>query len=329
MALKIFIVTRNSTLDADELCKLLPSNVEIMTGDEVPEDADFEILVHGFPQRAQLEASPKLRALIVPFAGAPKETIDLLCEFPQVSLHSVHFNVAATAELAIGLMLAVAKLVIPLDRELRGNDWRSRYGKTPVIILEGRRVTILGYGRIGQRIGDACRALGMSVCGIRRHAERGVEQDDMRAVPIFPPSALNELLPDSDVLIVALPLTSETQGLIGKKELDLLPPEAILVNVGRGPIVDEEALFTCLQERQFLGAGIDVWYNYPKGSEDRLSTPPSRFPFNTLDNVVMSPHRGGFLSAAEANRAVELATMLRAAAEGRAIPGEVDKELGY
>ena len=130
-------------------------------------------------------------------------------------------------------------------------------------------------------------------------------------------------------LIIALPLTAETEGLIGKAELAMLPAEAIVVNVGRGPVIDEEALFEALQSQQLLGAGLDVWYQYPQRIEDRVGTPPSRFPFHTLDNVIMSPHRAGFLSAAEGNRVVELAHLLTAAAHGQPIPSAVDKELGY
>ena len=332
MTLKVFIYTRNSTLPVDELRGMLPANVELNAGDELPTPADFEILIHGFPAREQIEASPKLRAVIAPFAGAPKETIELLRDYPDIALHSVHFNVAATAELAVGLMLAAAKNILPMDRELRANDWRSRYGKTSVLILNERTVTILGYGRIGQRIGAACHALGMNVVGVRRHvgndAAQGQPQND-DLIPVYPPAAIPDLLPRSDVLIIALPLTRETEGMIGAKELAMLPTDAIVVNVGRGAVIDEEALFNALRDQTILGAGLDVWYQYPTRQEDRVGTAPSRFPFHTLDNVVMSPHRGGFLSAAEANRIVEVAALLTAAAEGRTIPGIVDKDLGY
>ena len=334
MTLKVFVFTRNSTLSIAELRRLVPSTIEIVTGEEVPANADFEILVHGYPSREQIEASPNLRAVIAPFAGAPKETIELLQAYPHISLHSIHFNVIPTAELAIGLMLAAAKFIVPMDRELRHNDWRSRYGNTPTTILHGKCVTILGYGRIGQRIGAVCHALGMTVIGVRRHVgeDETAPSDPIATIypaTIYPPSALSKLLPRSDVLVIALPLTAETKGMIGARELALLPAGSILVNVGRGPVVDEEALYQALADKTLLAAGLDVWYDYPESEEERTNTPPSRFPFHTLDNVVMSPHRGGWLSAAEGNRVVELAKLLTAAAEGHAIPSAVDKELGY
>lgn len=329
MTLKVFVYTRNSAIAIDELRKLIPPTIELTTGDDLPTIADFEILVHGIPIREHIEASPNLRAVIVPYAGASKETIALISDYPHITLHALHFNAAATAELAIGLMLAASKFIVPLDRQLRANDWRSRYGKTSVIILHGRTVTILGYGRIGQRIGAACQALGMKVIGVRRNVSEADAASDENGVPVYPPTAIHDLLPKTNVLISALPLTPETEGMIGKEEISLLPQEAIIVNVGRGAVIDEEALFHALKDQTILAAGSDVWYQYPTTIEDRLGTAPSRFPFNTLDNMVMSPHRGGFLSAAEGNRINELASLLIAAAEGRTIPDEVNKELGY
>lgn len=330
MTLKVYLPTRQTHLSVDDLRAQLPPSVTLIAQDDVPDPADFEILVSGFPEKAVIDASPKLRAVIAPFAGAPKETIDLLRAYPHISLHSIHYNVAPTAELAIGLMLAAAKFIVPLDRELRNNDWRSRYGETPTTILAGRTATIVGYGRIGKRIGLACKALGLRVLGIRRHAESGapVPEDDP-ADAILPPSSLHDLLPQSDVLFIVVPLTQETEGMIGAAELARLPRHAVLVNVGRGSVIDEAALYTALHERKILAAGLDVWYQYPRQVADRANTPPSHYPFHTLDNVVMSPHRGGWLSAAEPNRVAELASFLRAAAEGLPIPSPVDKELGY
>jgi phosphoglycerate dehydrogenase-like enzyme len=196
--------------------------------------------------------------------------------------------------------------------------------------LHGRTATILGYGRIGQRVGRVCHALDMHVIGIRRHA---AEPDPERIlddyVELHPPADLRELLPRTDVLVVSVPLTQETEGLIGAAELAQLPREAVIVNVGRGRVIDEAALYHALRDRTILAAGLDVWYHYPMRDEDRGHTAPSRYPFHELNNVVMSPHRGGWITAAEESRVTELASLLRAAAEGRPIPSAVDKVLGY
>jgi phosphoglycerate dehydrogenase-like enzyme len=109
----------------------------------------------------------------------------------------------------------------------------------------------------------------------------------------------------------------------------MVPRHCILVNVGRGPVIDEEALYTALAERRIRAAGIDVWYQYPKDDAERGNTYPSRLPFHELDNVVMTPHRAGWLQSFETLRVQALAELLNAAAEGKEMPNSVDKELGY
>jgi len=137
------------------------------------------------------------------------------------------------------------------------------------------------------------------------------------------------LLPRTDALIITAPLTPETKDLIGEQELALLPRGAILVNVGRGLIVDEAALFSALKSGHLAAAGLDVWYQYPTDEASRSNTPPSRWPFHELDNVVMSPHRGGDAIGIDTQRMVELADMLNRAARDEAMPNRVDVAAGY
>ncbi len=273
-----------------------------------------------------MTASPNLRAVVVPFAGVPAPTCELVARYPQISLHNLHYNVVPTAEMALTLLLSAAKFVVPIDRELRNGDWRSRYAETPVAVMHGKTVLILGYGQIGQHLAPICQAMGMNVIGVRRDPPAPGDGND---VEVYPPGALHQLLPRANALVNILPLTPETQGMIGADELALLPDDAIVVNIGRGATIDEEALFEALASGRLLAAGIDVWYNYPKTDEDRADTPPSRFPFHELDNVVMSPHRAGYLSAAEEGRMIHLANLLNVAAAGEPLPSVVNKELGY
>jgi phosphoglycerate dehydrogenase-like enzyme len=172
----------------------------------------------------------------------------------------------------------------------------------------------------------------MDVVGIRRHPD---DEDD---VETHPPEALHALLPTAEALIIALPHTPETDGLIGAEELALLPPRAVLVNVARGPIVEQQALYEALRDGRLHAAGLDVWYNYPSGKDAgygagdaRAHTPPADYPFHELDNVVMSPHRAGGLhtDATERDRMEHLARLLNAAARGETMPNRVDLGLGY
>jgi phosphoglycerate dehydrogenase-like enzyme len=168
----------------------------------------------------------------------------------------------------------------------------------------------------------------MRVAAIRRRPERTESDcpDEIHTV-----DSMQTLLPDTDALIVALPLTRRTESLVGERELRLLPKQAVLVNIARGPIVDEKALFDSLQSRSLKAAGLDVWYNYPQDPESRTNTPPSSYPFHELDNVVLSPHRAGALDMerTEILRMEALARSLNAAARGQEIPFPVDVEEGY
>jgi len=300
----------------------LADSVQLTSGSDVP--ADTNIIIGGRPTREQLATCPNLRALIVPWAGVPENTRELLREFPHLTLHNLHHNAAATAEMALALLFAAAKFIVPLDQKLRANDWSPRYAPARSLGLEGKTALIIGYGQIGQRVGRVCRALGMNVIATRRNR---VEQDAIAEV--HPTSDLSQLLPRAEAVVITAPLTLETKGLIGERELAALPRGAVLVNVGRGAIVDEDALYHALQNGQLAAAGIDVWYNYPTDEASQANTAPSNYPFGELDNVVLSPHRGGDDKDIDVARMRDLAELLNAAARGAEMPNRVDMNAGY
>ena len=304
--------------------KLHP-DIRLTLGPGLPSPAEYHVLVAGRPRREHITASPGLRALVIPWAGLPGETRELMLDFPHVAVHNLHHNAAAAAEMAVTLMLAAAKRILPIDRVFRVHDWTPRYRHDPVALLEGQTALILGYGAIGRRVARACRGLGMQVVAIRRRASTSPDVPD----EVYPPDALHRLLPRADALIVCLPHTPETNGFIGEEELALLPPGAVLVNVGRGPVVDEAALYHALRDGALYAAGLDVWYNYPADEAARLHTPPSAYPFHELDNVVMSPHRAGYSAETQGLRMMRLAALLNAAARGEPMPNRVDVQAGY
>jgi phosphoglycerate dehydrogenase-like enzyme len=311
---------------ADLRARLHP-DVRLTAGLELPSPAEFRILVAGRPEREHLLASPYLEALVVPWAGIPDTTRELLREFPHIALHNLHHNALPVAEQAIALLLAAFKFVVPMDRALRANDWTPRYRPNPSLLLQGRTALVLGYGAVGREVARLCRGLGMEVVALRRSAEGEAGAPD--GVRVAGVAALRELLPRAGAVLVCLPFTSETEGLVGAAELALLPPDAVLVNVGRGPVVDEEALYHALRDGRLYAAGLDVWYNYPPDQAGRSHTPPSRFPFHELDNVVMSPHRAGGSTETERLRVRHLAEMLNTAARGEPLPNRVNLQAGY
>jgi phosphoglycerate dehydrogenase-like enzyme len=215
-----------------------------------------------------------------------------------------------------------------MDRGLRNHDWSRRYQPNPSVLLAGKMALILGYGAIGRKVALMCCGLGMQVTAIRRHAD-WASSSSAAAIRLTTMEALPGLLPQANALLICLPHTPETTGILGAKELALLPPKAVLVNVGRGPIVDEAALYHALRDGTLYAAGLDVWYNYPPDEESRSHTPPSAFPFHELENVVMSPHRAGGSLETEMLRMDHLARVLNAAARDDALPNRVSLETGY
>jgi phosphoglycerate dehydrogenase-like enzyme len=302
----------------------------MVTGDELPDPAHYQVLVAGRPTEEQLRASSALHTLIIPFAGVPRITIEVMRGFPAVRIHNLHHNAAPTAELAVSLMLAAGKQVIPLDRALRRGDWSPRYDMSTAMLFAGKTALVVGYGAIGRRIAAACRGLGMSVIGVRRRPmPPGGPDEATSANELAHANELSDLLPRANVLFLCLPTTDHSRGLIGAAELARLPRGALLVNVARGPIVDERALYDALRTGQLAAAGLDVWYRYPESQEMRRETRPSELPLWELDNVVLSPHRGGHCSETERLRAEHLALLLNAAARGEELPNHVDLDQGY
>jgi phosphoglycerate dehydrogenase-like enzyme len=165
----------------------------------------------------------------------------------------------------------------------------------------------------------------MRILGVRRNPESRFDE----IAEIFGLEALSQLLPQAEVIIIALPLTPETEGIIGETELALMPRGAVLVNVGRGPIVEAEALFNALRDGHLRGAGLDVWYNYPPDSDPRSPVPPADYPFHGLENVVMSPHRGGSSEDTGKLRMHHLADLINTASRGESLPNRVDLQAGY
>jgi phosphoglycerate dehydrogenase-like enzyme len=326
MPLHVHIYKISFSNSYDEFLSLLDEDVNITIGEDIPDPAVYEMLVYPTPTQQWLEASPNLRAIVIPWAGVPEKTRKLMAAYPQISVHNLHHNRYNTAELGFGLLLAAAKRIIPMDQALRQNDWSPHYEKSKAILLRNRTALILGYGEIGQALGEYCQGLGMRVVGIKNHPD---QLEANQGIEIVGTDKLHERLPEADVLLIALPLTDKTEDLIGAKEIALLPEGSILVNVGRGPVVNQYALYDALKSGHLRAAGNDVWYNYPESKEARTNTPPADVPFGELDNFVLSPHRGGMVEDGEEQSMHALAALINTASRGMPIPNQVDLEKGY
>lgn len=308
----------------DKLRPLLDSGIDLSSGRDIKAPADYEVLIAGVPDEEHLQASDQLTTLVIPWAGLPVKTRRLLQKYPHLQVYNIHHNAAAAAEMAIGLMLAAAKRIVPIDRQLRANDWYPRYHDSEAALLEGKNVLVLGYGAIGRKVARVCRALGMTVKAIGRQPGKKSEDDiELRGL-----DALDKLLAWADVLQICLPLTSETEGLIGQEQLARLQDGAVLVNIARGDIVDEDALYQELQSGRLV-AGIDVWWQYPGDRESQRECAPSKHDLSGFDNVVMTPHLAGHTKQTEERLIAELATLLNQLADGESPATRVDVDRGY
>lgn len=271
------------------------------TVEDVPEDA--RVLVGSRIDATLLARRPELVSIVVPWSGIPPSLRASVHDAGRADLQilNVHHNAPSAAEVGLGLLLAATRGIPQLDRPLRRGDWRSRYQPRPSRCLNGGKATILGRGAIGQRLHEALAALGMTVRMLGRPTSG----------PRWTPRALAAEVAASDVLLIAIPGGPDTAGIVDAAVLDAMPG-GVVVNVGRGSVIEEAALFERLSDGRLFAAGLDVWWNVPKTIDARAETMPSSFPFHELDNVVMTPHVGGGLGEPdiESRRAAAVAAVL-------------------
>lgn len=323
MALKVHLHLKPASGFLDELEPRLDEGVVFTCGETLPSPPDYEILVCGVPDKQEIEASPDLKQLVIPWAGLPIKTREIMAGYPNIAVHNLHHNAVPVAEMAITLMMALAKDLIATDAAMRKDDWGPRYATGIIRLLAGKRVLIVGYGAVGREIASRCGALGMTVSALRRK-EAGSDND----INIYPSMRFGELLAETDVVFLSLPLTLDTKGMIGVSQLSQLPDGAIVINISRGDIIDERALYDALKSGR-IKAGLDVWYNYPRLEQSGTTASPSDYAFRELPNVVMTPHLAGHSDRTEYLRAVELARLLNMASRGEPMPNRVDLDRGY
>lgn len=250
---------------------------------------DAEVFVGARFTDAMGAAAEKLRLVHVAGAGYDGIKADALPEGVVCANTFHHEN--SIAEHVAAVLVALRRNLLGQDAALRTGTWQSSVysPSTPQPeTLRGAVVAFLGFGHIGQAAWNLLRAFGCEGVAITRSGSTNAQQHGLRWAGST--ERLSDALTEADILVVSIPLTEETTSAIGAVELDELGPAGLLVNVARGPVVDETALYEALRDRRIAGAAIDVWYQYPGGDG---KAEPSSFPFGRLDNVIMTPHSSG------------------------------------
>jgi phosphoglycerate dehydrogenase-like enzyme len=249
------------------------------------EIADTDVMITLKYDRS-FPAAPKLRLL--QSLGAGTDAIETAALPAGTIVCNAFGHDEAIGEYCVLGMLAWSHDLLEAESSFRAGSWRmsGRMGAPIHEELFGKTVGIIGLGRIGLATATRAKPFGMTVLGCVRSPSAAPPDGVDR---LYPMTRLDELLPLCDFLIIACALTPETTGLIDARRFALMRRTAVLINVARGEVVDEDALFDALQKKTIAGGVIDAWYAYPKDAND-LTAPPSKHPFHELKNVIMTPH---------------------------------------
>ncbi len=234
------------------------------------------------------ERAKVLKAVFVPITGLNHLPAELMIE-RGIKAYNVHGNAESVAQCALALALSFYGRIVEYHNDLRVRKWHGFWvgkgAEDEWSSIFRRPCAIFGTGAIGTVLARLLKAFECPVVGYRRHAGAPIPPNFDRIE-----TDLAKAVASAELLFVALPLTPSTTGLFSK-ELLLAAKGKFIVNVGRGPVLDEEGLYLALRDGVLKGAGIDTWYAYPQAGA--LEGLPSRFPINELPNVVMTPHIAG------------------------------------
>jgi phosphoglycerate dehydrogenase-like enzyme len=216
------------------------------------------------------------------------------------------------------VMTALLLRHVPLpdaDAKLRQGDWAYWAGRPGALRTElgSQAIGLLGFGHIGKAIAVRAKAFGMRVVVANRSPVPRSELVDES----FGLDQLTRFMGSADAIVVSLPLTDETAGIVGAPQLSAMRPDAVIVNVGRGPVIDEQALFDALSGSRIGGAIIDTWYRYPTPAAPQ--TQPGRLAFDQLTNLVMTPHMSGWTAGTVRRRQETIAQNIGRLARNEAL----------
>jgi phosphoglycerate dehydrogenase-like enzyme len=258
---------------------------------------------------------------LVHAVGAGTDGIDVAALPAGTQVANTFHHEDSIAEYVVAATVLLRRGFLGQDAALRADRWASpAYDPAQpwMHALGAATVGFIGFGHIGARAWERFRAFGARGVAVTRRgdvdaAAHGLEWSGAT-------DDLGTLLDRADVVVLSAPLTPETRGMIGVCELARMQGTAVLVNVGRGPLVEEKALYEALRDGDIAGAAIDVWYGYPSGG---AVAAPSELPFRDLPNVLMTPHSSGVTRQTFMGRAADIAANVRRLAAGEQLQNVV------
>lgn len=305
--MKVVVGDRNVLPHRAEFEKALPDGTDVVWAvpfDEarvIDELGDADVYVGGKFSAAMGAAAPRLKMVHV--AGAGTDNVDRSGLRPGVQVCNTFHHEQSIAEYIVSATVMLRRKFLEQDRALRAGVFETSVYDPSIpqpLSLTGARIGFVGFGHIGQcawTLFEAFGAIGAAVTGSGNASSDSLEWS-------ADASWLGTLMDWADVVVVSAPLSDKTRGLVGADELARLGSDGILVNVGRGPLVQEQALFDALSDNTIAGAAIDVWYQYP--GPDGVGQ-PSALPFADLRNVLMTPHSSGVTHHTFVGRVADIA----------------------
>ena len=277
-----------------------------------PEAAAAADIIVGNHWRADYPPAPNVK--LVHSVATGIDLFDLAALPPGAPVCNVFGHETAIAEYVVMTMLALHHQLLPIAGAFRAaGSWRESWVQGGPQHGEIRDTTlgIVGYGRVGRETARRAAHFGVRILAANRtprEADPGVER-------VYPLSELDAMLLECDTVALCTALGPETTGLLDARRLALMQPSAFLINIARGPVVDEDALWEALRGNRLGGAALDVWWQYPSAEEPNRRG--SRHPFHELPNVIVTPHNSGWTEGTGRRRLAEIADNL-----GRFVHGE-------
>jgi len=327
--MKVLIASPRSGISA-RLQKMVSGNIQIIVPEKGSDEelislaSDVEVIVCVHLSADVARAAKRLKLIQKTGAGVDAIPFDVLRDDVFLA-NTSGANPLPLAEGAVALVLALAKNIVSRHNHFPHGDNTSRRG----VELRGKKAGIIGLGHTGVEVGRLLKAFEMKILALKRHPE---DASDAKFGLDFVggPNDLDYLLQESDFVIVTVPLTPETRGMIGERELRLMKPTGYIVNIARAAILQEEPLFKALKDGWIAGAALDVWWPPHWWSPTwNASGQPPKYEFWKLPNVIATPHCIGQTDVPSDAGLHIVAENIRRVAQGEQPANLVDKQLQY